>query len=175
LPVHIEFEQRADERQLRQLAALGYRPWRRVLFMAGVGAGLGAGFSFAAGDGRATLGGFLSAWAAVLLLYLAARLVRSSVARLPSWVYAPARYLLDDAGVTVAHEKVSRWASWEAFNRVGATKRFLLLQGRGVATVAIPLPELSPEQVQQIHDRVGRGSREVARQPLRPPVPDRGE
>jgi hypothetical protein len=172
--VHIEFEQRPDERQLRQLATLASRPWRRLLVMAGVGAGLGAGFSFASGDGSATLGGFLSAWAAVLLLYLAARLVRPSLSGVPSWVYAPTTYLLDDAGIRVAQEKASAWVSWEAFNRVNATKRFLLFQGRGVRTIAVPLSELTRDQVEQIRAHVGRASPD-ARQPLRPPVPDRGE
>jgi hypothetical protein len=172
--MHIEFEHRADERQLRQAVALAYRPWRRLFVMAGAGAGLGAVFSFAAGDGRATFGGFLSAWAAVLLLYLAARLVRSAVAGMPSWVYASARYRLDDAGVTVAHERVSRWFSWDAFNQVRATKRFLLLQGRGAGSIPVPISELTPEQIEQIRDRVGRASPDAGR-PLRPPVPDRGE
>ncbi len=172
--MHIEFEQRADERQLRQAAALAYRPWRRLFVMAGVGAGLGAGFSFAAGDGRATLGGFLSAWAAVLLLYLAARMVRSAVAGMPSWVFSPARYRLDDAGVTIAHEKASRWFGWEAFNQVQATKRFLILRGRGAGLVQLPISELTPEQAEQIRAKVGRVSPDAGR-PLRPPVPDRGE
>jgi hypothetical protein len=172
--VHIEFVQCPDERQLRQLATLANRPWRRLLVMAGVGAGLGAGFSFASGDGSATLGGFLSAWAAVLLLYLAARMVRPSLSGVPSWVYAPTRYLLDEAGIRVDQEKASSWVSWEACNRVTVTRWFLVVHGRGVRTVAVPRSELTTDQVEQIRARVGRASPDAG-QPLRPPVPDRGE
>lgn len=173
--MQISFEVQPDEAQLRELAAVTYRPWRRLLVMPGVGAGVGAGFSFAAGDGRATVGGFLSAWAALLLLYVAARMVRSAVTRAPRWLYAPTRYLLDDAGVTVAAPKASRWLSWDTFNQVQLTRRFLLLRYRNANTVALPLSCLTPQQVEQIREKVTGRSPDTPGQPLRPPVPDRGE
>jgi hypothetical protein len=173
--MYISFEVQFDETQLRELAAVTYRPWRRLLVMAGVGAGVGAGFSFAAGDGRAMVGGFLGAWAALLLLYVAAWTVRSAVTRVPRWLYAPTKYLLDDAGVTVAAPKASRWLSWDTFNQVRLTRRFLLLQHRAVHTVAVPLSGLTPEQVEEIRGKVAGRSPDASGRPLRPPVPDRGE
>jgi hypothetical protein len=173
--MYISFEVQLDETQLRELAAVTYRPWRRLLVMAGVGAGVGAGFSFAAGDGRATFGGFLSVWAALLLLYVAARMVRSAVTRVPRWLCAPTRYLLDDAGVTVAAPKASRWLSWDTFNQVRLTRRFLLLQQRAVHTVAVPLSGLTSEQVEEIREKVGGRSPDAPGRSLRPPIPDRGE
>jgi hypothetical protein len=48
--MHIEFDWQFDEKQVRHLAIVAGRTWRRTLVMAGVAALVGAGFSFAAGQ-----------------------------------------------------------------------------------------------------------------------------
>lgn len=173
--MHVEFDWRFDQKQVRHLAVVTGRTWRRTLVMAGVAALVGAGFSFAAGNGRGQVGGFLSAWVAVLLLYLAARMTGSTVAGAPRWLYTePVRFLLDADGITVTQTRASSWVSWEVFTRVHETRQFLVLDRPGGRGVAVPLPALTPEQVGQIRARVGRASSDAG-QPLRPPVPDRGE
>jgi YcxB-like protein len=173
--MHIEFDWQLDEKQVRHLAIVAGRTWRRTLVLAGMAALVGAGFSFAAGNGRGQLGGFLGACVAFLLLYTAARMIGSAMAGTPRWLYTePVRFVLDADGITVTQTRASSRVSWEAFKRVRETGQFLLLEPAGGRTVAVPLPALTPDQVEQIRAQVGRVSPD-ARQPLRPSVPDRGE
>jgi hypothetical protein len=173
--MHIEFEWQFDQKQMRHLAVIRGRTWRRTLVMAGSAALVGAGFSFAAGNGRGQVGGFLGACVAFLLLYMAAHAIGSAMAATPRWLYAePVRFVLDSDGITITQTRASTWVSWDVFKQVRETGQFLLLERGGGQPVTVPLPALTPDQVEQIRAQVGRATPDAGRPPRRP-VPDRGE
>jgi hypothetical protein len=174
----VEFEFTPDRAYARRFLRQATRRLRMLFYGIGLVLVL-SGIAGVCSDGWGVFGGLLALWCAATLVVGAAGMVVRSVGRLPKDWYAPRRYVLDPAGLTLTTGRFEVTYRWHAVQRVQTTKHgYLVYLSGGLSFVDIPtdgLPVERAAEVRSLLDRPWPVEAPPDGPAIRPPVPDRGE